>query len=341
VIENTRYVALEFGVYGYKPHRCVQTVTRGWGDCKDKATVIVTLLKELGIKSTIVILRSGLRGDFEGTVASLAPFDHAIVYVPELDLYLDGTAEYTGSSELPALDANSIGLRINEGKSELVRLPVPDPEKNVRTREVTATLRKDGGASVEISFTTAGTAAASWRRRFHAESSRRDRMTEDLGVEFQGFELAAGQGGLSTGNLDDPEQPVSIKARGNALHFGRPEGDAISVPVTPNFRLSPAYASLSSRRLPVRLLPLGTLDETFVIKLPPGFRVISPPPRASGTAPFGSYSVAVEEQPGKIVVHTRLTIKVVKVPPENYDAWKQFCRSADAALTPRLVVGPS
>jgi hypothetical protein len=341
VIENTRYVALEFGVYGYKPHRCVQTVTRGWGDCKDKATVIVTLLKELGIKSTIVILRSGLRGDFEGTVASLAPFDHAIVYVPELDLYLDGTAEYTGASELPALDADSIGLRINEGKSELVRLPIPDPEKNVRTREIVATVRKDGSAGVEISFSTAGTAAASWRRRFHAENSRRDRMTEDLGVEFQGFELAPGPAGLSAGNLEDPEQPVSIKARGNALHFGRPEGDNVSVPVTPGLRLSPTYASLSSRRLPVRILPLGTLDDTFVVKLPPGFRVLSAPQRASGSGPFGAYSVTVEEQPDKVIVHTRVTIRVVKVPPENYEAWKQFCRSADAALQPRLVIGPT
>ena len=165
-------------------------------------------------------------------------------------------------------------------------------------------------------------------------------MTEDLGGEFQGFELAPGPAGLSTGNLDDPEQSVSIKARGTALHFGRPEGDSISVPMTPSFRLSPTFASLSSRRLPVRLLPLGSLDDTFVAKLPPGFRIVSSPQAASGTGPFGSYSVTVEEQPGKVVVHTRLTIKVVTVPPENYVAWKQFCRSADAALTPRLVIGP-
>src|SRR5690606_29952712 len=37
VTKNTRYVALEFGIYGFKPRRCVQTVNRGWGDCKDKA----------------------------------------------------------------------------------------------------------------------------------------------------------------------------------------------------------------------------------------------------------------------------------------------------------------
>lgn len=341
VIENTRYVALEFGIYGYKPHRCVQTVTRGWGDCKDKATVIVTLLKELGIDSTIVIVRSGLRGDFEGKVASLAPFDHAIVYVPSLDLYLDGTAEYTGSSELPALDANSFALRVNRGDAEIVHLPIPDPEKNVRRREITATVRKDGGAALDLSFLVEGTAAPSWRRRFHAESSRRDRLTEDLGAEFQGFELPSGPGAVSAGNLDEPEQPVSMKVHGNAPHFGRPEGENISVPVTPSFRLSPTYASLSSRRLPVRILPLGTIDDTFVVKPPPGYHVVSTPENTKGDGPFGSYSVTMEEQSGKIVVHTRLTIKVVTVLPEDYAAWKRFCVNADAALTPRLVIGPT
>jgi hypothetical protein len=49
----------------------------------------------------------------------------------------------------------------------------------------------------------------------------------------------------------------------------------------------------------------------------------------------------VDQQAGKVTVHTRLTIKAVTIPPEQYGAWKQFCLSADAALTPRLVIGPS
>ncbi len=48
VIKNARYVALEFGIYGHKPRRCVQTVARGWGDCGDRATVIVSLSERVG-----------------------------------------------------------------------------------------------------------------------------------------------------------------------------------------------------------------------------------------------------------------------------------------------------
>jgi transglutaminase-like putative cysteine protease len=340
VVDSTRYVALEFGIYGYKPHRCVQTVSRGWGDCKDKAAVIVTLLKELGIDSTMVIVRSGMRGDFDSNVASLAPFDHAIAYVPSLDLYLDGTAEFTGSSELPGMDQGALALQVNRGDSVLVRLPVSDPEKSVRKREVTATLRKDGSAQLDVAYTTTGTSAASWRRRFHAEGTRRDRLTEDLGGEFAGFELLPGAAGVQVSTLDDIEQPVAIKAHGVASRLARQEGQELSVPVTPGFRLTPAYASLSARKLDVKLPPLGTLDDTFVVKLPAGMHVVSAPPAAKGDGPFGSYTVSVDRDAGRVVVRTRLTLKTLVVTPDKYAAFKQFCADADAALTPRLILGP-
>ncbi|MCA9625831.1 MAG: DUF3857 domain-containing protein, partial [Myxococcales bacterium] len=89
---ETRYVALEFGIEGIRPRRAALTLARGWGDCKDKASLIVAMLAEVGVDAEIVILRTGLRGGFDPTIASLAPFDHAIAYVPALDLYLDGTA---------------------------------------------------------------------------------------------------------------------------------------------------------------------------------------------------------------------------------------------------------
>ena len=65
VVQKTRYVALEFGIHGFKPYRCAQIFARGFGDCKDKATLIVTMLGALGIKATPVIVRTANKGDIE------------------------------------------------------------------------------------------------------------------------------------------------------------------------------------------------------------------------------------------------------------------------------------
>ncbi len=338
VIENTRYVALEFGIYGFKPRRCVQTVARGWGDCKDKATVIVSMLKELGIDSTIVILRTGMRGDFDSNVASLAPFDHAIAYVPELDLYLDGTAEYTGSTELPAMDLGALGLLVNQGDSKLVHLPQIDVKSAVDTRDVTAVVSADGSAKLELAYETRGTGASSWRRRYHAEATRRARVQRDLGQEFPGIEIDDGKDGIVANDLEDVEQPVSMKIKGKAPSFARVEGKRLSIAVTSNYRLTPSFASLSSRKLDVRLPALGTTKNTFSVKLPAGMKVVASPTASSGKSKFGSFQIQVEQSKGEVKVTSTLVISAARVKSSEYAEWKKFCTEVDSAFAQRLVV---
>jgi cellulose synthase operon protein C len=339
-VKNTRYFALEFGIYGYKPRRCVQTVARGWGDCKDKATVIVTLLKELGIDSTIVIVRSQMRGDFSSGLPSLAPFDHAIAYVPSQDLYLDGTAEFTGSTELPKMDLGALALQVNHGKSKLTRLPSPDPERNVARRMLSAVLSADGSAKLDVSYETRGAAAGEWRRRYHADATRRERVTSDLAREFPGFTLDAGNAGLDTGNLDDLEQPVAIRLHGGAPAFARREGNQLILHGTMSVRLTPTYASLFQRRQDVRILAFTTVDETVAVKLPPGTSVLSAPPAVHEQSNFGSYSVDIDQQPGQVTVRSRLAIRVSRVRPAEYAAWRKFCGDVDRLMSIPLTIGP-
>ncbi|RYZ65210.1 MAG: DUF3857 domain-containing protein, partial [Proteobacteria bacterium] len=216
VVQNTRYVALEFGIHGFKPYRCAQIFARGFGDCKDKATLIVSMLREAGIPATIVIVRTQMRGDFGTEPASLSPFDHAIAYVPSLDLYLDGTAEDTGSRELPAMDRGALALQINEGTPKLVRLPDSAASTNTTVRRIVADLsgaRNDAGkSSVPVEFTAdvAGVHAPAWRRRYRNVSSQRDRIKEDLGSDLPGFEPKA----VKANDLTKIEENVHVEAQG-------------------------------------------------------------------------------------------------------------------------------
>jgi len=315
-------------------------VARGWGDCKDKATVIVTLLKEVGIPSTIVVTRTRLRGNFRSSIASFAPFDHAIAYVPSLNLYLDGTAEHTGISELPKMDIGAVVLHVNDGKAVLTRIPNADPEKNFVRRELNVDLDPKGGAKLDIDYSTGGYNAASWRDAYEAEATRRERMTRDLGGDFPGVSINEGPQGLVTSDLTNNEEPVKIHVRAAAPGFARNEGDALSMPVTGGYRLTPNFASLSQRRQAVELIAFTTIDDTYRIKLPPGAKVLTAPENRSATSNFGSYSVTVEQNKNEVVVRSKLSIKVTRVEPNEYQAWKRFCEDADAAFSPRLLVKP-
>ena len=339
VVKNTRYVALEFGIYGYKPRRAVQTVSRGWGDCKDKAAVIVAMLGELGIPATMVLVRTGLRGRFRSEVASLAPFDHAIAYVPELDLYLDGTAEFTGSSELPSMDQGALALRVNAGDAQLVTLPDNDPARNVKRRQVDLRLDASGGAELELSYETTGASASAWRRRYSAEATRQARVQEDLGREFPGLELSSGAPAITMSDLSNFERPVSVQVRARSPHVLRDEGHSRSLVVTPSERLGQSYASLPRRDLDVDIGSFPTLDETYVVRLGPGYSVLGLPKPEQHEGPFGQYSVEVSADSAEVRVHSRLSLRVSRVSPQSYAEFRRFCHAVDAAFDQRLVLG--
>ncbi len=338
VTKNTRYVALEFGIYGFKPRRCVQTVNRGWGDCKDKATVIVTFLRELGIDANLVILRTGMRGNFRSDLASLAPFDHAIAYVPSMDLYLDGTAENTGIYELPVMDHGALALLVLDGKAKLVRLPAPDPEKNIVSRTLHLNLNASGKARLRLNTEIKGYAAPRFRSRYGAESSRRDRINSYLGREFPGIEID--KNGLTMNDLGDAEVPATMKLQASLPRFARKEGDTLSMPVTLKTRLTPRYALLSSRKQDVRISGFSSRKETVHLKLPHKAKVIAAPPQSSYESRFGSYKVVFKQKGRDLTITSELSLKVDRVSPKEYGAFRAFCVAADQALSHRLLVKP-
>jgi hypothetical protein len=65
---------------------------RGYGDCKDKATLFITFLARLGIEAHPVLLAAG--GKVERDLPTIAQFNHAIAAVerPGGRLFVDLTA---------------------------------------------------------------------------------------------------------------------------------------------------------------------------------------------------------------------------------------------------------
>jgi len=335
---ETRYVALEFGIEGIRPRRAALTLARGWGDCKDKATLIVSMLGEVGIEAELVLVRTGLRGGFDTSTASLAPFDHAIAYVPSMDLYLDGTAEATGTDELPAMDRSAIGLRIVGASGKLVRLPEPDASWSRETRELVVTPTKDGGLRFTGTLTNRGVDAPGWRRRYQAEASRRERVSSDLATAFGPVELLAGQAGIKLGDLDAVENAVTLEVAGAAN--AKREGSSLAIPTGPSWSLVRSLASRSRRSHVLLAGPNREHDERWTITVPRGLRVVALPKTTRISESFGSYELDVSHEGNKVVVHTKLRLTKPRIEPSEYAAFRRFCQAVDASVGARLLLAP-
>jgi hypothetical protein len=286
------------------------------------------------------MVRTGMRGEFETAPASLSPFDHAIAYVPSMNLFLDGTAEYTGSNELPSMDRGSLALIVDEsGKGKLTHLPDPDADATRRSRKIDAVLAADGMAQLEIRTETTGALASEERQRYHAKGTRRERLGRDLAVEFAGLEIGQGAGAIEMNDLEDIEQPVKAHVKGKNASLGRRDGGDLSIPVGPTTRMVPAFASLSTRKQDIRLHVRSTLDDEVTIHLPPTLKVKSLPEAMQQDTPFGAFSVSAESSGGKVILKSTIAIKKTRIKPAEYAAWRTFCEAADRAFAQRLVLG--
>jgi tetratricopeptide (TPR) repeat protein len=334
---NLRYVALEFGIEGIKPRRCALTLARGWGDCKDKATVIVTMLRELGIPSTIVLVRTQQRGDLPaGAPPSLGVFDHAIAYVPSLDLYLDGTAEGSGSTELPEMDRGAVALQINEGRAKLVRLPNPGPDASPHERRFELTFAADGTATFVAEKTVSGVNAPRWRARYASAGTRKERATKD----FSGFFGPVEPSTVTVRDADDVERPFQIAVKGKASAVARREGEAWSVTVASSLELGRGLVAPSSRQTELVIGALSESHERRTFKLPAGAKVDRMPRATKLSTAYGDLSIEATQEGGRVVVESRLSIKKSRIQPAEYEAFRDFCLKADEALSQRLVWRP-
>jgi hypothetical protein len=140
VQHGTRYVAFEFGVFSYQPYAVSTVEKRGFGDCKDTAAMIVALLRAVGVPAEFAMVRTRSEGAVAPNAYSVELFNHAVAYVPELNLFLDGTAKHAAVGELPLKDQGATALTVDaQGRAMLRTIPMLTPELRRAAAEGPAT----------------------------------------------------------------------------------------------------------------------------------------------------------------------------------------------------------
>ena len=80
VAKNFRYVSLSLGVGRYQPHAASDVLHDQYGDCKDKHTLLASLLEAEGLHAWSVLINSSRKLDPD--VPSPSQFDHVITMLP-------------------------------------------------------------------------------------------------------------------------------------------------------------------------------------------------------------------------------------------------------------------
>ncbi len=114
---HTHYVGLAFGIGRYQPHPADDVLANEYGDCKDKHTLLATLLKAAGIEAWPVLISDSR--DLDPATPSPAQFDHVITLVPLSGkfLWMDSTMEVAPVGVLASVLRDKKVLVIPNGKA--------------------------------------------------------------------------------------------------------------------------------------------------------------------------------------------------------------------------------
>lgn len=286
-----RYTGLELGAQAIVPVPPSETIRRGFGDCKDQATLVVAALRRLGVPAHVALLRPGRDRDVSPDLPGMGLFTHAIVHVPGQPAYwVDPTFKFARYGDLPDGDLGRWALIAAEGTTELVRTPAvaPSGRRQIEVREVflapfgkgrvVETSQYFGVSEVEARASYESRSQKALREQFEEYaknnylSAKLDRFevstASDLGRPFR---IRLEMSGSGRAIADAGEGAVGVMVSDLLQHLPWPLSSAIDR--DPNQEVEPE----DRRTLPYRIDGPTDAALHYVIHLPAGMVVRDPP----------------------------------------------------------------
>ena len=176
VEKNVRYAGVEVGESSIVPRAPLTVLGNKYGDCKDKATLLVAMLRAAGISAHVALLRAGDDFDVHPELPGMGRFNHAIVRVDATDkapaMWVDPTDDFAHAGDLPSQDQGRLALIAAGDSTGLTKTPETPSTGNMYSETRTYTLPEDGKAHVVETTETVTGAEDSFQRHYYAESDR-------------------------------------------------------------------------------------------------------------------------------------------------------------------------
>jgi hypothetical protein len=349
VQHDIRYVAIELGIGGWQPHPAPEVFTHRYGDCKDKATLMRSMLNEIGVESYFVVINDKRGVVTKETPANHFGFNHAIVAIklpdtlndpslvavlkhPKLGrlLYFDPTDEMTPFGQIHGELQDNFALLVTPQGGELLALPIQPPSMNSVERTAKFTLDPSGTLQGDVKEVRLGGRAWSERWALLTVNKDTDRIKPIetlLANSVSSFRITH----ASVKNLQQSDQPFGFEYTFVADNYAKNAGGLLLV--RPRVLGNKALGILETkepRRFPIEFDGPAQDHDVFEIAIPKGYEVDDTPPPTDAEYSFGSYHSKTEVS-GSVIRYTRtFEVKELSVPVERAGELKKFYRTINS-----------
>ncbi|MGB9735469.1 MAG: DUF3857 domain-containing transglutaminase family protein [bacterium] len=329
VAMNIRYVGIEFGIEGYKPHKAVDIFKNKYGDCKDHATLLIAMLRHIGIKAFPVLVDTAGIARMDPTLPSPGQFDHEIVAIPQDKGYwfLDSTSDVTGYKDLPPMDQGRDVVVIEPDKAIIVKTPVFDP--NVNSIMDKRTVKIEENNSLQISMNVTYNGVYSMYEKSMLRSMKP--IQRKSFIESMANDICPGAivNNYSISDIYSLNIPVNIGLTFTCQDYIIKAGDLLIVKV-PNMSMQ-NLSQIVARDKRTYSLVIGYNFEksnTVNFNIPQGYKIRYVPDNTDYKNKFGEFKVFYKRLEKELSYNSRIVSNAYSVEPADYPLIKQLFNNA-------------
>lgn len=289
-VRELPYVAVEMGNLSDVPHSADAVLRQGYGDCKDKSTLLKALLQAAGIDSAYVLVRTTDLGALDKACYGPDEFNHVILAVPQPggDRFLDATVAELPPTLLPPNVEGAPAL-IVRGQGELVTLPASMASDNHTEVDVQVTVQADGSATGEATITFTGLSAVLQRGMLARVPDERYREAlEGTLAPRLGSEVAIKS--VEVQALTEPTRPLVVQVRYTSPAYLQDAGPQRSGMLAAFMYQPNPYRTITERSYPFMQRLATSLHQQVRVTLPEGYTITHLPEPVAFTSPMGSYA---------------------------------------------------
>jgi transglutaminase-like putative cysteine protease len=326
---DIRYFVVMRGIGGMQANRASDIFRNRYGDCKDKTTLLISMLQVAGIHANYVPVddRRGvvapedpsLLGNHMITAIEIPPDVRdsrflALVKAKNGKRYLifDPTNERTPVGNLPSYLQGGYGLLAAGAASQIIALPVLGPDANGTERRGSFTLLSDGTLTGSVDTSHSGPEGADLRMflKYTDDKERREywenRVARDVpGVALDSFQF------VQPSAFD---KPLEFHYKITAAQYARHAGPLLLVrPRVVGSDILPFDDK--SRKVPIDLSATGSWQDSFDIMLPPGYILDETPDPVDIDVEFASYHSKITANGNQLHYERNYVVRQVEVPP--------------------------
>ncbi|MCC7495256.1 MAG: DUF3857 domain-containing protein [Fimbriimonadaceae bacterium] len=298
VATRVRYAfgGFESRLPGIEPRPAYETWRQRLGDCKDQATLLITLLTALGIRSQPALLRRNVSGPVAEQLPALPQFDHVVVAVPQAGgrwRWFDPTWSFGPADYLPPDIQGCRALLVPPEGSQWATLPTFPVTANLLERSAECSLAADGALAGEVNIAARGAFEQSLRYRFHglppAAAAREVASALAQVIDDVDFDEAS----LQVSPTAALATPFSLRYRFRAPSYPlRTQHLLLVLPAVLDRAELPAGLVQLPRRTPLRLVPAPERTVNRIsLRLAPGLQVREVPADRERAESFAAFRV--------------------------------------------------